>query len=418
MGYQQALSGLAGASEDLDVIGNNIANANTVGFKQSTAQFADMYANAVVSSINNQIGIGTQLAEVQQNFSNGDITSTKLPLDVAIDGNGFFLLSNNGATTYSRNGVFHLDPSGTVENAQGQQLMGYGADAGGQIVKGRIGPIVISNADLPPAATANIRASYNLDSGDANVTNTTFSPSDPTSYTTSQQVNPFDSLGDNDQPVTFYFAKTATGSWNVYGTYGTTGTPIGPNANGLLGTVTFNASGQITSPSPATFAVSIPNAADNGATTQNLTLDLTGTTQYGAKDGVTNLALDGNPACQLTGLTVGSDGILTGTYASETYSSTQTRNLGQIVLATFNNPNGLVDLGGNAYAQTNDSGEAQVSTPGSTNHGTLEGGAVEESNVDLTNQLVELITAQRNYQANAQTIKTQQTVDQTLINLG
>ncbi|WP_069266936.1 flagellar hook protein FlgE [Paraburkholderia nodosa] len=417
MGYQQALSGLAAASDDLGVIGNNIANANTVGFKQSTAQFADMYANAFATSVNNQVGIGTQLSEVQQNFSNGNITSTGLPLDVAINGNGFFLLSNNGATTYSRNGVFHLDPSGAIENAQGQKLMGYGVDANGNIVRGAIGPIVISNADLPPTATTTIQASYNLNSGDSNVANATFSPSDPSSYTTSQQVNPYDSLGDDQQPVTFYFAKTATGSWNVYGTYGATGTPVGPGANGLLGTVTFNSSGQITSPSPATFAISIPNAADNGATTQNLTLDLTGTTQYGAKDGVTNLALDGNPACQLTGFTVGSDGVLTGTYSSDRYTSTQTRNLGQIVLATFNNPNGLVDLGGNAYAQTNESGAAQISTPGSTTHGTLQGGAVEESNVELTNQLVDLITAQRNYQANAQTIKTQQNVDQALFNL-
>jgi flagellar hook protein FlgE len=206
--------------------------------------------------------------------------------------------------------------------------------------------------------------------------------------------------------VSVYFTKTGTGSWEAFAGYGD---PVSQKTD--LGAVTFDSSGNLTSGSKFTFT--IPNGADpSGATTQSLTLDLSGTTQYGAKSGLTNLHQDGNSTGELTGFTVGTDGMLTGNY-----SNGETKALGQIAVANFNNQNGLQNLGGNVYAQTAASGAPQVGVPGSTNHGTLQGGAVENSNVDLTSELVNLITAQRNYQANAQTIKTQQTVDQTLINL-
>ncbi|CAE6714175.1 Flagellar hook protein FlgE [Paraburkholderia nemoris] len=410
MSYQTGLSGLSAASTDLDVIGNNIANANTVGFKNSTAQFADMYANAVVTAANNQVGIGTRLSTVQQDFSNGTFTKTDQPLDIAINGNGFFQLSNNGALVYSRNGVFHLDKSGAIENAQGLQLMGYAPGPNGKMNTGSVGPITISSADLPPTATKTISAAFNLNSQDPVPTNA-FNPSDPTSYSYNQPMPIYDSLG-GSQSITVYFVKNSTGSYNVYGTSGNPPTPVGPNPAGSMGTITFDTSGRLTSPNASALTFTIPNAADNGATTQNLTLDLTGTTQYGGKNGVTELLPDGNSSGQLTAFSVGEDGTLTGSY-----SNGATLVLGQVVLATFSNPNGLANMGNNLYAQTGDSGAAQVSSPGSTNHGVLLGGQTEDSNVDLTHQLVDLITAQRNYQANAQTIKTQQTVDQALINI-
>jgi flagellar hook protein FlgE len=418
MSYQQALSGLGAASSDLDVIGNNIANSNTVGFKSGQAQFADMYASSMSTAVNNQVGIGTRLAEVQQQFSQGTITSTNQALDVAINGNGFYELSNNGSTVYSRNGVFHLDNQGRIVNSAGLQLMGYAANSNGVVNSSSTVPLTVPTSNVAPVATKNITASFNLNSQDTAPTGT-FNPTDSTTFNESTSVDVYDSLG-GTQKVSVYFAKSSTDAnqWEAYATYGD---PVSQTTD--LGAMTFNSSGVLTgttasttsgatSPDTGKFSFTIPNGADGGATTQSITLNLNSTTQYGAKDGVTNIVQDGNTTGELTGFTVGSDGTLTGNY-----SNGNTRSLGQIVLANFNNQNGLRDLGGNVYQQTAASGAPQVSAPGSTNHGTLQGGAVEDSNVDLTSELVNLITAQRNYQANAQTVKTQQAVDQTIINL-
>ncbi|EMD9443399.1 flagellar hook protein FlgE [Burkholderia cepacia] len=413
MGYQQGLSGLSGASNALDVIGNNIANANTVGFKSSTAQFADMYANSVATSTNTQIGIGTRLNSVEQNFGQGGITTTNSSLNVAINGNGFFQMSNNGVTTYSRDGTFQRDKNGFIIDSQGRNLMGYAANTGGVINTAQTVPLQAPTTNLAPTATTKISAQFNLNSQDTVPTKKPFSATDNTTYNYSTSIQVYDSLG-GSQAVNMYFVKSAAGTWEAYA-------GVQGGATNDLGTVTFDSSGAIqstTTGTPATpttslgqFQFTVPNT-DGSATPQNLTLDLTGTTQYGGKDGVNNLAQDGFASGTLTTYTIGTDGKLTGNY-----SNGQTAVLGQIALANFNNPNGLVNLGGNQYVESSASGVPQISAPGSTNHGTLQGSALESSNVDLTSQLVNLITAQRNYQANAQTIKTQQTVDQTLINL-
>jgi flagellar hook protein FlgE len=405
MSYQQALSGLGAASSDLDVIGNNIANANTVGFKQGSAQFADMYASSMATAVSNQIGIGTRLSEVQQQFSQGTITTTNQALDVAINGNGFYQLSNNGSVVYSRNGVFHLDNNGNIVNSSGLQLMGYAADSGGVVNSASTVPLTVPTANIAPTATKTITAAFNLNSQDDVKAAADFDPTNGNTYNASTSVDAYDSVG-GTQKVSVYFTKSGTNSWEAFAGYGD---PVSQKTD--LGPVTFDSSGNLTS--GKTFSFTIPDGASATAgATQTLTLDLSGTTQYGAKSGLTNLHQDGNSTGELTGFTVGSDGMLTGNY-----SNGETKALGQIAVANFNNQNGLQNLGGNVYAQTAASGAAQVSVPGSTNHGTLQGGAVENSNVDLTSELVNLITAQRNYQANAQTIKTQQTVDQTLINL-
>ncbi|KVD28522.1 flagellar hook protein FlgE [Burkholderia ubonensis] len=412
MGYQQGLSGLSGASNALDVIGNNIANANTVGFKSSTAQFADMYANSVATSVNTQIGIGTRISSVQQSFGQGTINTTNNALDVAINGNGFFQMSNNGVITYSRDGTFQRDKNGFIVDSQGRNLMGYNATAGGVINTAATVPLQAPTANLAPTATTKITGQFNLNSQDAVPATTPFSATDSTSYNYSTSIQVYDTLG-GAQQVDMYFVKSATaGQWEVYaGVKGQTPTD--------LGTVAFNTSGQIASTTPVApvtgttgkFQFTIP-ATGGSATPQPLTLDLTGTTQYGGKDGVNNLAQDGYASGTLTTFTIGADGKLTGNY-----SNGQTQTLGLIALANFNNPNGLTNLGGNQYAESSASGVPQISAPGSTNHGVLQGSALENSNVDLTAQLVNLITAQRNYQANAQTIKTQQAVDQAVINL-
>ena len=499
MGYQQGLSGLGAASSDLDVIGNNIANSDTIGFKSGTAVFADMYANSVATAVNNQIGIGTQLAEVQQQFSQGTINTTGQALDVAINGNGFFQMSNSGSLTYSRNGVFQLSNTGNIVNSQGLDLMGYAANSSGIINSAQTVPLTVPTTNIAPTQTTSITAQLNLDAQDSlmlgtpavNVTTTgtlassgatittasagsnnddytiaftsptaytvtdadnaandssgtytagtaitlgngqtvtltgtavagdtvavtptptTFDASNSSTYNYSTSTQVYDSLG-GSQTVNMYFAKTGSGAWDVYA-------GVSGGTASLVGTANFSTTGALTgitsvatTTSTDSIAFTIPNT-DGSGTPQPLTLDLAGTTQFGSTDGVNNLQQNGFAAGQLTSFTVGTTGILTGNY-----SNGQTASLGQVVLANFNDPNGLVDLGNNEYAQTAASGAAQISTPGSTNHGTLQGGAVEDSNVDLTNELVNLITAQRDYQANAQTIKTQQTVDQTLINM-
>jgi flagellar hook protein FlgE len=414
MGYQQGLSGLSGASADLDVIGNNIANANTVGFKEGQAIFADMYANSVASAVNNQVGIGTQLAEVQQQFGQGTITTTNQALDIAINGNGFYQLSDNGADVYSRNGVFQLNASGQIVNAEGQELMGYAANSAGVINSASTVPLTIPTTSIAPSATKNVAFAFNLDSQSANIpSTTTFNPSDNTTYSASSSIQINDSLG-GTSTLGVYFVKNSTGSWTAYATDGPNNTPVGTTPpttppTGALGTVTFDSSGNMTT-NPATFNITVPDASGTG--TQAITLNLGGTTQFGETSGVTTDSQDGFGAGQLASFSIGTDGTITGTYTNQ-----QTQVLGQIALANFANQNGLLDIGNNAYEQTAASGAPEISTPGSTNHGTLQGGAVEDSNVDLTSSLVDLITAQRNYQANAQTIKTQQTVDQTLLNL-
>ncbi|RQR58514.1 flagellar hook protein FlgE [Burkholderia sp. Bp9126] len=413
MGYQQGLSGLAGASNNLDVIGNNIANANTVGFKQSRAHFSDMYANSVATSVNTQIGIGSGLASVDQQFGQGTINTTNNALDVAINGNGFFQMSNNGVVTYSRDGTFHRDKNGFIVDSHGRNLMGYNANAGGVINTAATVPMQAPTTNLAPTATTKITGQFNLNSQDKVPAKAPFSATDNTTYNYSTSIQVYDSLG-GAQQVDMYFVKSAApaGTWQAYaGVKGQTPTN--------LGTVAFNTSGQIASTTPVApvtgstgqFQFTIP-ATGGSATPQPLTLDLNGTTQYGGKNGVNNLAQDGFASGTLTTFSIGADGKLSGNY-----SNGQSAVLGQIALANFNNPNGLTNIGGNQYVESSASGVPQISAPGSTNHGTLQGSALENSNVDLTTQLVALITAQRNYQANAQTIKTQQAVDQAVLNM-
>ncbi|KVR10484.1 flagellar biosynthesis protein FlgE, partial [Burkholderia ubonensis] len=275
MGYQQGLSGLSGASNALDVIGNNIANANTVGFKSSTAQFADMYANSVATSVNTQIGIGTRISSVQQSFGQGTINTTNNALDVAINGNGFFQMSNNGVVTYSRDGTFQRDKNGFIVDSQGRNLMGYNATAGGVINTAATVPLQAPTANLAPTATTRITGQFNLNSQDAVPTTTPFSATDNTTYNYSTSIQVYDTLG-GAQQVDMYFVKSATaGQWEVYsGVKGQTPTD--------LGTVAFNTSGQIASTTPLApvtgstgqFKFTIP-ATGGSATPQPLTLDLT-----------------------------------------------------------------------------------------------------------------------------------------------
>lgn len=417
MGYQTGLSGLQAASNDLDVIGNNIANSNTVGFKEGRAEFADLYANSIYGVSNNQIGIGVTMATVQQDFSSGSLTATSQPLDMAIDGNGFFQILNHGSLAYSRDGEFHTSNTNVIVNAENQPLMGYLADANGVIDTSKTVPLSLGGvANVPPQPTANAQVSFNLSPTDTAPTVTPFDPTKPLSYNTTTGVTVYDSQGQEHTANIYLVKDAAAGQWDAYIGMSDAATPVGTGAGSsftMLGTVNFNSSGTLTGASSFSFNM-LPS--DGSVSPQVINVDLGGTTQYGTQYGTpdtpTNATADGCAAGTLKQFSVGADGKISGIYSNGVVQT-----VAQVALASFKNPNGLVDLGNNLYEQTQDSGQAQIDAPGTTDHGTLLGSTLEQSNVELTTQLVDLITAQRNYQANAQTIKTQQTVDQAIINI-
>ncbi|WP_126444168.1 flagellar hook protein FlgE [Sulfuricystis multivorans] len=406
MSFQQGLSGLNASSKAIDVVGNNIANSGTVGFKAANTAFADVFA-ATMSGIN-QIGIGTSIASINQQFTQGNITVTNNPLDLAINGQGFFRLSNNGAITWTRNGQFNVDKDGYIVNANGYRLTGYLANAQNVIVPSTPAEIYINTSDLQPQATGSspsgsgLQMGLNLDSR-ADVITAAFDINDPTTYTSSTSATVYDSLG-NAHLLSLYFVKTAANSWNVYSNLDG-GTPSAATA------IAFDATGKLTS--PANGLISQSHAVTTGATSPlAFNLDLTGSTQYGNIFGVNSITQDGYASGRLTGLSVAVDGTIQGRY-----SNGQTRDLAQVVLGNFNNPNGLVSLGNNQWGESADSGQPLIGVPGSGSLGVIQSAAVEESNVDLTAELVNMITYQRQYQANAQTIKTQDSILQTLVNL-
>ena len=421
MSFEQGLSGLNAASQNLDVIGNNVANANTYGSKSSRVEFADVYAAAVNGSGTNQVGIGVSVDTIAQQFTQGSIITTENPLDVAINGNGFFELRNtDGSTSYSRNGQFKVDKDGYIVNDQSRKLLGYAADSNGVVLPGASVPLQLPTAGVSPKATTAMGLEINLDSRKAvtlpaapaaNIVLT-----NPLTYNDATSVTAYDAKG-QDVAMTYYFQKAATDTWNVYVT--ANGTSVSVDANNVPQPVTqivFPANGGAPTSPTAPFTLNIPASTNSaGAATLPITgvqVDVLNARQYGAPFSVTNLTQDGYAPGQLAGLSIEANGVLTARYTNG-----QTKSAGQLELATFRNPQGLQAIGGNAWSSTFASGTPIAGAPGQGNIGVLQSGALEESNVDLTGELVNMITAQRTYQANAQTIKTQDSVMQTIVNL-
>jgi len=506
MSFQQGLSGLNGAAKSLDVIGNNIANASTVGFKGSTTQFADVYANALNGAGGTQAGIGVKVAAIAQQFNQGNIETSGNPLDIAINGAGFFRIEQAGVVQYSRNGQFSLDKNGYIVNAQGAKLTGYGLGANGQLAAGAPVPIQIDTSDQPPKVTSNIFAEIQLDSRSQPPANKPFNPNDPTTYNKQSPLSTYDTLG-NPHTLSLYYVKTEAGEWDVYtsmdGTemesakaagvtltdagvlgarttwdnadaagkagaitaYATSAanavrtaavaadpamsaddqakiaaaataaaaipgaTPEQVNAAIMkvlavapkpLGTLHFDTNGALNMATSGTgpgfngkFSASLPVVPSTGAELQiPVTFDFAKSTQYGNATSEKRLDQDGYKPGALQRFTTGADGIILGQY-----SNGQTKPLGQVILANFTNPNGLEPLGNNAWAESAQSGTPLIGTAGTGGMGVLQAGPVATASVDLTAELVNMITAQRVYQANAQTIKTQDSVLQTLVNL-
>ena len=402
MSFQQGLSGLNSASKNLDVIGNNVANSNTIGFKGAEAQFADVYANSQFGAGGAAIGIGVSMTTVAQSFAQGNINISGNPLDVAINGSGFYRLDSGGTVTYSRNGQFQLDKNGYVVTTSGENLTGYPAGANGAITTAAPVPLQMSVVGLAPAPTTAATVSVTLDSRKPALSAAAFNLADSATYSSATSISVFDSLG-NPSVLSTYYVKNAANDWSVFAA--SDGVQIGA---GPIGAMTFNTDGSVASAPDIPLTIPVTT----GAAPIAMTLKLDSGTQVGRDFSVNSLAQDGYGPGQLTGFAIDGFGVITGRY-----SNGQARPQGQISLTNFTNPQGLQNLGANQWAETGTSGAPLTGAPGSGNLGLLQSGALEASNVDLTEELVDMITAQRVYQANAQTIKTQDSVLQTLVNL-
>ena len=419
MSFQQGLSGLNASSKNLEVIGNNIANANTFGAKTARAEFAAVYATALNGSGTNTVGIGTTLSAVAQQFTQGNVSTTENPMDLAINGAGFFQVSDGRSpVSYTRNGQFKVDRDGYIVNNGLERLMGYAADGNGVIQPGQAVPLQLPTGGIDPNPTTRAEMEVNLDSRKA-VTAPAVAPmidfANASTYNNATSLTVYDAKG-QDVAMSFYFQKAANDQWNVYAT--SNGSTVAGTAAAPLPitTITFqsNGSGPITPNAPV--SINVPASTNAvGAQTEpinGLLLDLSGATQFGSSYGVTDLRQDGYTAGLLTSIAVEPNGVI-----MARYSNGQSKPSGQIEIANFRNPQGLQPVGDNGWARTHASGDPVIGVPGDGNLGVLQAGALEESNIDLTGELVSMITAQRIYQANAQTIKTQDQVLQTLVNL-
>lgn len=409
MAFQTGLSGLNAATRNLDVIGHNIANANTVGMKSSRAEFGELVASSIGAAGSGSFGagLGVSIATVSQQFTQGNINITGNNLDVAINGSGFFQLEmTDGSPAYTRDGQFKLDKSGYLVTNSGAHVMGYPTDTAGVTTSTTPQKISIPTGDAIPAKqTSEITAKFNLDARAPEAASVT-PPTPLTTYGTS--LTAYDSQG-VEVPVNLYFQKVTPAAgvvdqWEVYDSSPASGTP--------LETLQFDGNGTLTSPSGVTTLTLASTKATMLPTTFDVDLDLTKVTQYGTSFSVSSLTQNGYTSGDLTGLTIGTNGTIT-----TTYSNGQSQAGGQVSLANFANVQGLNDAGGGNWLATYASGIAVPGKPGDGSFGALRAGALEESNVDLTGELVNMMTAQRAYQANAQTIKTQDAAMQTLINM-
>lgn len=408
MSFQQGLSGLNAAAKNLDVIGNNVANSNTAGFKQGVAEFGDVFAASIGGGGGTDVGIGTQVSGVNQQFTQGNISVTNNPLDIAINGKGFYRMSDNGTISYSRNGGFALDRNGYIVSGTGQNLTGFQA-SNGVIVPGVLTNLQLSSADLLPGATAKVGIGVNLASTDPVLAAASFDATKPATYNFSTASTAYDSLG-QAHTMTFYFNKDVAvpPTW-VVNTYIDDEPSVNASgAGGASSTLTFDSQGALLSSDNPVKTMTLAN----GAAALSITMDYAKMTQYGSGFGVSALSQDGYASGQLSGYSIGADGVILGRY-----SNGRTQILGQVALSNFANPQGLAPLGGSMWAETANSGVPLTGAPGTSSLGALQSAAKEDSNVDLTAELVNMITAQRVYQANAQSIKTQDAVMQTLVNM-
>ena len=408
--FNIGLTGLNAASSDLQVTGHNIANSSTAGFKRSRAEFADVFALSYTGVSKTATGSGVNLASVTQQFTQGDLNFTDNNLDLAINGQGFFILDRGGITEYTRAGQFQVDREGFMVNAAGQRLMGYPPE-GGNLLQ----PLQLTTGDSEPRPTSTIDALMNLSAEAEPIAiaddAVEIDPDDFDTFNYSTSLTVYDSLG-SARTVSLFFQRQPPPedkSWNV-DAYMDVGGDF-QKVNTDTGVLAFDQSG-ILDPDGITPLTISAQGLPNGAADLNIEVDFGQTTQYGNKFSVAALRQDGYAAGQLVSVDVDTDGTV---FAR--YSNGANRPLGQVALANFDNPQGLQPVGGTNWVVSSSSGEPLLGRGGESNFGLIQGGAYEAANVNIADQLVKLITAQRNFQANAQVISTADTLTQTIINI-
>ncbi len=425
MSFDIALTGLDASRKNLEVISNNIANSNTSGFKRSRAEFADVYAASDFGGNGTETGKGVQVTTIRQQMTQGDITYTNNALDLAISGSGMFRIKDaNGGIVYSRAGMFGMDRDGYLANAAEQRLTGYQVDREGNVLP-TLGEIKIDTADLQPKATENVEIGMNLDQTSEALT-VAFSPDNPKSYNFTTGSTVYDSQG-SSHVVNYYFRKDHDNAWSLFVQSADTGTMVG-DTNGYK--IQFKNDGTIdtikNSDGSETY---VDNSADPAVKGQidftisadalgslvdpiSLKLDINAMTQYDAASGVNRVKADGYPSGRMVSLDIDKNGIIFGRYTNG-----QSKAMGQVALANFANTEGLRPVGDSSWAESYASGAPAVGAPGSASLGFIQSSALESSNVDVTEELVDMIGAQRAFQANAQIISVNDELTQTVINM-
>jgi flagellar hook protein FlgE len=419
MGFSTALSGLNAASNNLSVTGNNIANANTTGFKESRSEFVDVYTNSVAGVSKTQPGSGVRVAEVAQQFNQGNIDLTGNNLDLAISGDGFFTLAKNPADinslAYSRAGAFGVNKDGIVTNSQGQALLAYkpnGTTVASGFSAGVLTTVSLNTASGLPVSTTKVDLGVNLDASSPAIT-TAFNPLDSSTYTKETSATVYDSLGVSHKLTTYFVAGTATPptrDWTAH--HYITDNPLAPvSVDTAPATLTFDSTGKLTVPANGQVSLA-PYVTGTSAANIVTKMDYTGSTQLSSPFSIDALKQDGLAAGKLTGISIDTDGII---FAN--FSNGGSTPLGKVALTRFANPQGLTKVGDTAWEQSAASGVPIPGNAGEGKFGLVQSGALEQSNVDLSKQLVNLIIAQQTYQANSQTISTENSIIQTILNI-
>jgi len=404
------LSGLTASSDALNIISNNLANLNTVGFKDQQANFQDLFYQMLGTTGAGdpiQQGAGTEVGSVDSNFTNGDLQATGIPTDVAITGNGFFITQGaNGAQEFTRAGNFSVNAEGDLVATNGQNVMGYPAINGVVNTGQGLTAIQLGQGQISaPAATTTMEQTTNLDASAA------------VGDTYSTPLTVYDSLG-NSHVLTFNYTKTGTNAWSYQITLpaadtGGTGNPTVVAS----GNLTFDSNGNLTAPTGSVTGINIAGLADGAATmklTWNLTTPTGGATmtQVASKSSTSATDQNGYASGTLQNYTINSDGTISGAF-----SNGQVQTIGQIALANFANYQGLELDGGNSYTPTLASGQPVIGTAGTGGRGTMTGGAVELSNVDISTEFTNLIVVQRGFEANARMVTTFDSISSDTINL-
>jgi flagellar hook protein FlgE len=416
MSFGIALSGLNAAQSDLNVVANNIANSQTTGFKSSNANFSELFAVSPQGTSSTQTGDGVALTQVEQQFAQGNIATTGNSLDLALSGDGFFTVSAGGVDQYTRAGSFQTNSDGFVVNATNQNLQVYAPTGAGGFNTTSLTDLQIPTGDSPPLATSSATLVFNLPAGSSVPTSGTFSPANANSYNQSTSLTEYDSLG-AAHTASMYFVSTGvnpagSSTWDAYefidgNQVNTTPVELTYNSAGALQGVVDSAGG--TNPAAVSFGSYQP-ATGTGA--MNITFNISGTTQYGDSFGVTSVTQNGYTTGQISGVSVSSTGVV-----QANYTNGQATALGQVAIANFASQEGLQQINDTNWSQTAASGAAVYGQAGGAGVGLIQSGSVEDSNVDITAQLVNMITAQRAFQANSEMVSTEDSITQTVINI-